>query len=260
MREFLKTIRGNIDKTFKEDMGRLQRFVTRNEAGLVILGAFLVFLGFVVKEKYQQKNKDLVSALEEASTTFAVRNGFHAVDLQLRAIRANQQEYGEVASLDRRHPPTIEEEQRLIMLEGQALSVHQAALSSASDLCERLPNIPDSLARERQSATNTVKDLEVRHKRHEASLEQIKKDGKGKPDEKSLDSLDLMVNAVNIGAAMSIDSFTESARNEARYAQSMAEIDADLATQGSYVLWGLGWSLGLIGKLLKVPGLEMPGP
>ena len=42
---------------------------------------------------------------------------------------------------------------------------------------------------------------------------------------------------------------------DARHEQFVSELNAKLATKASYALFALGWGLGLLGKLLKLPAL-----
>jgi len=261
MNNIAKEMVTNIRNLFAEDMGRLRKFITSHEAAFTILGAFIVFLGFVVREGYQQENKDLASDIGAAANIFAIRSELYQVDLQLRALRVNERNYGEVASLNHKQAPSLEEVEQLIVLESWALAVQKAALATTEDLYRKLPKKEEYLVGDERRAGESMKSLETSNKEHKDSLEQIRKEaGNGKPDPKELDQLDVLVRAVDIGATLDVNEFGESTLIDARGAHQIAEIYADWATRGSYVLFTLGWALGLMGKLLKLPALdEAPG-
>jgi hypothetical protein len=49
--------------------------------------------------------------------------------------------------------------------------------------------------------------------------------------------------------------YSEALRGEAERQSKLAERKVDISTYASYALFGIGWFLGLIGKLLKLPVL-----
>lgn len=237
-----------------EDIGRLRKFATRHEMALTILGAFIVFLGFVIKEGYQEQNRELASAVGAASNIFAIRNELQQVDLQLRALRANEKDYGEISSLSGHKAPRIEDVEGLIVLESRALVIHEAAFKSAEDLYQKLPDKSKDLVDVERSASEAIRKLDAANKQHRDFLERIRKEaGKGKPDPKALYLLDGLVRFVDIGAAGDVNLFGEFTLSHAEFVHTVAELNAAFATKGSYVLFALGWGLGLMGKLLKVP-------
>ncbi len=225
---------------------------------LAILGAAIVFAMFVVKDAYRESLKEIVYSIQTAETSFQIISGFERVDVRLRKIEQQtftDQTPKELVFLGRMlrkrmklpDPPSNEE-----ITFQKSLSGYETDVKNLEHLLSEVPGHQEDrhFLEETEAAIQDAYKTEVQ---------------------------DQAGNSVKSGTngAARIASFLADESREATSAEILtmlreaeehivldAEKERDLRedrlrryTIASYILYPIGWLIGLIGKLTGVPGI-----
>jgi hypothetical protein len=248
--EFLMSIREMARRVSPRPRkpGTIRSFITRHETLFAILGAFIVFVGFIVKEGVRESYKDLAQELEQTKWRNEVRTGlgdiamgvtdlrmkgfyreFHSGDLgrPRQAMEAALIRMQFTTNMDSLNEATTKLTVSRMLLE--ELPYHDPGLELLSQSLIPLTNVEISL--DLQEGSFTEKQFEIESKKADDSRKVI-----AGLVEKETRFCDLVE------------------EDAARQLKEKAD-RLKYATVWMYILFVVGWGLGLLGKILKIPAL-----
>ncbi len=222
----------------------------------------MVFATFIVKEGVRDNLKDVVSAFENAQTTFALRDQEMKMTTMLTEIRTRV-----VALNDKSLPKmpvgagrvsqayaSVEQTRETIELLGQSVG-------TITPLAQKLPkdekrdaelvectNLLSGTREDYLKAQTVLKDVLTRAQSSKRDLT--------KEDKQRVVSAETAYIAVQQQAALKIAAFESGVLSEAPKYREEQEHRYAWWNKASYWLYSLGWGLGLIGKIYGVEGVE----
>ncbi len=216
----------------------VRAFIIRHDTFFTMLGAFIVFLGFFVREGVLEKTKDLDSALDQATFVHEFREEFARIYKQV-SHDENAIEVEKTADAD--------------VLAGDA------SLFYGRKLLEYLPNSNEALEKTAQE----LKDRSLAIFVAEFHIEQKKATLKVNEDDKAMlaqtrsDLANRLKSYVSDSASYKSDAqaFDKAVTEEAEKQHKENKQLLNVATTTQYLLFLLGWGFGLAGKILKIPSL-----
>lgn len=246
-------------------------FVEKHDVVFTILGATLVFIGFVMKDGFQETNKDVSALLVLTQFNADLQETLAGISDDVSELRRPQLESEE------KFPLRIKDTHITYMVDDLDYRVAQSGVNRryltstfqmAHSLFEHLPKQPLALmimdARAsvlihqlRQSTPDLSKaqillSLELtRHGRSRQETSQIA-DAGNKRATKEISSYE----EIEYRCFEVIPDFKDQVVREIGRQHQRAESRLRSATRGSYFLFAIGWFLGLIGKLWKIPALS----
>ena len=236
-------------------------FIKKHKRWFTFVGAGVVFLTFVAKEGVRDNLKDVVSAFENAQTTFTLRDQNVRMTTMLTEIRTRV-----VALNDKSLPKMpvgvwrvsqayagVEQTRETIQLLGQSLA-------TITPLAQKLPKdekrdaelveCTKLVAQTRDdylTAENVLKDVLTRAQSSKSDLT--------KADEQRAESVAGAYVAVEQQAAVRIAALESGVLSAAPKYREEQEHRYAWWNKASYWLYSLGWGLGLIGKIYGVDGV-----
>ena len=241
--------------------GSVGRFIKKHKRWFTFVGAFVVFATFVTKEVVRDNLKDVVSAFENAQTTFALRDQNARMTTMITEIRTRV-----VALNDKSLPKMplgvwrvsqayagVEQTRETIQLLGQSLDI-------VTPLAQKLPKdekrdvelvectkLIDQTRDDYLKAQTVLKDVLTRAQSSKRDLT--------KEDEQRAESVAGAYIAVEQQAADRISALESGVLSEAPKYREEQERRYAWWNKWSYYLYSLGWGLGLIGKIYGVEGV-----
>jgi hypothetical protein len=247
-------------------------FVNRHEIAFMIAGAAIVFLGFVVKEGYREQDRDLMSAIDGAATTFIVSSHLQQIAWLVQSVAIPPDD----ASADWRQLPknllklTSEEQlneltipfENTVGLYATSISITDRMLTK---LLSKTPGLEDkrSLEEQQVSAKEALKALRSAYYGRLTSAIKRQLNAAKKDEvfwalrERDVAKKEFYKAAIFLDGRLYL--YNSSVLTSARKEQEKLERAVQLATNGSYALFLLGWGLGLLGRILKLPALSGGG-
>jgi hypothetical protein len=212
---------------------------------LTILGALIVFVTFLVKEGKRDELKELVQSLDAAQSLFEIRQENHDISRDVAELLGRIP--GPV-KLERKFP-AVEEIEEMI---GRHSFHYTSSLSNLRELLAKFPNPADLAAL--NSLQERADSLDANRKDAMTAIE----DAKPIPGGLLRNALVLMAVPIALGEHLlsqdeqlesDITAFTKGALKHADEFKAKQERIYKSYTWLSYLLYFVGWTLGLIGKL-----------
>jgi hypothetical protein len=240
-------------------------FVERHDALFTTAGALIVFLGFFMKEGVRETTKDL-------SDSIATANRFHSIHDALNSISQSELYLGDTlreidhATSGNHSSDMFARDRSMIAMAptfSAELDLERHKFLVTTELLDALPARPMNLERQRRELAQSLIDdpdaTALKKEVHHYSGADTSEDAASKQrlEEEKSRIKHLMVHAVMVVMAISpkLDAFTRDVSDEAVRQKEEQEGKLKSATYIMYGLFTLGWGLGLIGKVLKLPAL-----
>jgi hypothetical protein len=223
------------------------------------VGATIVLSTFVVKDTWSESLRSFIDALESTQTAFLIRADDNNL---LRTLHDIQLDIYDLPTAGRKSLTTGEKVGRLNG-EAEVVTLECRRVEDFLETMDRLNEMLPADGDRRKNLTMLKESLStLRNEAHDMDLASIapgviSTEGKklvtgSKSNDKGL-SMELVLWALNDD----VDSFSEGILKEARKLKDTKEHDYRIAKFFSFGLYGLGWVVGLIGKLVGEKGLEV---
>jgi hypothetical protein len=229
----------------------------RHDAFFTVLGALIVFIGFFVREKLRDKSRELSQALLTAENNQTIRKDLINIDLTLDMIAGQPM----IGSAPAGRAPTLDEREdaamHLMILQSEDFKSLNARFQIDEDLTEAVVkagadrSVKDELLRKAEALKAASQKLWPR-------FVDIKRPNSATELNKSMKERDQAEDSITKFADQVLD-FENRIAEELKRKKEQYDSWQDAAEYGVYGLFGIGWALGLIGKLLKVPALASSG-
>jgi len=237
-------------RTLKSISPRLKKWIRRNHRTLTLVGAFIVFTTFIVKDAVREQLRDLVDserATEQAFQASVQRSdtldAYYRIESKIDSVRARV--FGQDKARD--VPGTDEDKLRHM----HRLLVQAKMLQpEIESLCKKLPQ--DGLVRlAREDTKKAIDKAEESYQEAVKALESLVADpqkarGVVPAIRKADNTAEYLVESL-VGAVGLLT-------YDAQQARQNHELRLAICTWASYFLYSLGWGLGLAGRLVGVEG------
>jgi hypothetical protein len=237
-------------------------FVKKHDALFTVLGAGIVFLSFYVKEGVRDRSKEMASSINTARTMFAVRSAIGDIASSLHSERSIVELTK--SRLENPGPVSMKLLFDYVQVSINSLSTerseHWDTYRIASDLLNSLPVKSQELA-----VTNSELEKTLNEKKPMETANALGKSLAELEASKDLDDLDKELSLFHImsvipsidmdGEGFKISNFGQRVLEEAKKQNDKQERTLKWTTYATYATFTLGWILGLIGKLFKLPAL-----
>jgi hypothetical protein len=256
-------------------------FVDRHEALFAILGAFIVFLGFFVREGVMDRSRELASVIQSAEADYSLRaqlvEDFEHLEFMEQTIESR---IADIKTLERRSvSKSVAHELKSKMENNRgdefsrlAADEHNArqGIRGLRLSFELVDQVFEALPKKRTDLANSEKNIQLMFAQADTLESDMDnnitgplQDNSSLFQEKNLQkimplyhadirALDKLVN----GIWHSLDTFIPKTLQSAKEEQKAAEMTKGRATTLSYLLFVVGWISGLLGRILKIPALS----
>jgi len=231
-----------------------RNYVSRHSRLLIFVGALIVFVTFLVKEGLRERLKDLVDSIDTAQSVFVAERENQQMSQRLAEIYRIS-----VVSYDNMHNPAPQPGEAYPITIATIMSHYQGAYDAEQRLESEL-NAVDRLLEKLPTDQNRDKklnDLQTQFK----AVQKTDEDFRNTPSPRSTSELKENLNsAVSLehqawDTETAIQNLSLSILKDSAEVKKRDETYFKIATWGSYLLYCLGWGLGLIGKLFGLDGL-----
>jgi hypothetical protein len=233
----------------------IKRTIKKQSSWITVLGAAVVFAMFVVKDAYRDELRDVANSISEAQRFFVIDASFMSVDKRLQVI---QNAVGRSPKSDMKQPVTLDNIDDWMMvttLEDDQKQIAPRIAGELESIGELLRDIPDQ-----KEDSDHLAQISI-----ELNVEAVDADnlihkdwGKNATAGKKKEILSLQESVPM--RVMSDRSTLADLDKRTKKLYQKAFLDANLerlerekrlrqATIASYVLYPLGWVIGLLGKL-----------
>lgn len=229
---------------------------------LPIVGAGIVLATFVVKEALREDLKDFVDAIDNAEGVFLIRSEFNSTAFQLRVIEQKIDRVEQVTTSTTKDLFTLLALNQQMMIFRELHDGAESSLDNVFRFAQRLPE--DRKKYYEQEVAHLRDDLGGARKlfRDEGILiartaSRVGPDLVPSPEDRVVianasTQLFDQTNAV----LTPTQALSTKILKEADEIENQKQQRYDRLTKGSYVLFGIGWLLGLIGKVKSVDAVE----
>jgi len=229
-------------------------FVSRHSKLLIFVGALIVFVTYLVKEGLRERLKDLVDSVDKAQSAFVAERENQQLSQRLAEIYRVG-----IISYDNMHTPAPPPGQPYPITISTIMSHYQGAYDTEQRL-ENEWNAVDRLLEKMPKDQNREKQLNVLQTQLKA-VQKADEDFRNTQSPRSPSEL-----KENLNAAVSLEhqawdtetaiqNFALSILKDSAEIKKRDETYFKIATWSSYLLYCLGWGLGLVGKLFGLDGL-----
>jgi hypothetical protein len=263
--------------------------VEKHDQLFTVLGALIVFIGFFAKEVERENTKELLSSIKQAESSFAEQDKLTSLRVALESLASNEQYlvsmsqtenfsrmYGSDKSpegLQNLSYRTREDGSRQSMVRSVASTGFSLTIELGDRLFTALPYPATQLTQLRKDTGTLLDQLEGSRRKLDQMAEQqmnmtdhlLEQNGghlivpaQSPSDMRTLldatyAQLDYDRNIAKMQTT--IRSWKEALLKEAEAQSKKQERRLTIVTWITYALFFVGWSLGLIGKLLRLPAL-----
>ena len=241
----------------------MKRYLPKRPKRLLpIIGAGIVLATFVIKEALREDLKDFVDAIDNAAGVFVIRGDFNSTAFQLRVIEQKIDRVEQVTTSPTKDPFTllVVNQQMMIFRE-----LHDGAQNSLDNITRLSQRFPADRKKSYQAETSKLStDLaNARRAFREEGVIIAGSSSRVGPD--LVPTGEDRVSIANAGTALlnqtnavlaAIQTLSTKILKEADDVEDSKQHRYDFLTKWSYVLFGLGWLLGLVGKLFGVDAME----
>jgi hypothetical protein len=240
-------------------------FVQRHDALFTTAGALIVFVGFFMKEGVRETTKDLSGSIATANKFYSIHDALNNIAESEFGIANTVRDINHVIAADQ-SSDVFAKENSLVSLApaySAMLDLERHKFLVSAELLDELPAKPFSLEEQRRELSEALIDdkdvtgLKEAISRYFAANVAGDSGNKERMEEEKGRVRSLTVHAVTVVLATSskLKAFTSDVSDEAVRQKEEQERKLKSATYTTYGLFTLGWGLGLIGKVLKLPAL-----
>ena len=227
----------------------LKVFITQHRRLVTFIGALIVFVTFIVKDGLREQLKDLVSSIDSAESVFAIRNDATTTAMWLQRLQEQVDWIAEKIKLKATSysGDMVERTHSSLEIINEVHESLGVSLDNISKLVEKVPGQKQSI----QKVEEIKKRLQELRDQHDVLVQIFTREPMGviwklapllSETQKTSDDTRLLARQVLATAVT---------------ARKQREEVVGVATWASYVLYTLGWSLGLAGRLYGVDDAEM---
>jgi hypothetical protein len=221
-----------------------------------IVGVGIVLATFVVKDAVREDLKDFVDDLDSASGVFAIRGDFNMIAFQLRVIEQKVDHVEQLTANPTKDPFTLLAVNQQAMIIREWLDAAEITIDNVARLSERLSaERTEFYARSLATIRGQVKVARVAFRA--AGVVAATAASRGNPDGTPalLDRTEIFranTDAQNKTTTLvnATETISKAIREEAEALKLQKEQRYKTLTIVSYVLFGIGWILALIGRLI----------
>jgi hypothetical protein len=235
-------------------------FVERHDALFTTAGALIVFVGFFMKEGVQERTKELSSSIATAHRFYTIHDSLNSIAESEFNIANTLRDISHATSSTQPSDVFAQDSSLVSMapIYAAKLDLERHQFLVTAELLDSLPAKPFSLEDQRQELSEALisdKDVEGLKEAMSSYYASNIAGNKELFDEKKQQVRSLTVHAVKVVLATSskLKSFTKDVSDEAVRQKEEQERKLQSATYVTYGLFTLGWGLGFIGKILKLP-------
>jgi hypothetical protein len=230
-----------------------RNYVSRHSRLLIFVGALIVFVTFLVKEGLRERLKDLVDSIDTAQSVFVAERENQQMSQRLAEIYRIS-----VVSYDNMHNPAPQPGEAYPITIATIMSHYQGAYDAEQRLESEL-NAVDRLLEKMPTDQNREKKLNDVQTQFKA----VQKNDEGFRNTPSPHSTSELKENLNSAVSLehqawdtetAIQNLSLSILKDSGEVKKRDETYFKIATWGSYLLYCLGWGLGLIGKLFGFDG------
>jgi hypothetical protein len=235
----------------------LRKWFRDHDRLITIVGAIVIFVTFLIKEWYGDNLKDLKQSIDSGQAIFVLQNENRTVQQRLSWLWiTTSNTYTNVLTPIRPDPSKItlqaEESQSQFTLD----SINR--MKDQFDATERLlKNVPHE-----QSKDDQLKALQQRYNTASSNFHEFKMSGSSTPQaelEQGFRAI-LVIEREVLFIEDDLDKFSTDFFKDSHKVQEEKERDFDRAQYASIVLYAMGWSLALLGKLFGPKHEEEEAP
>ena len=211
---------------------------------LTFVGAVIVFFTFVVKDAFREQVKDLADVILSSENMFLLRTDMSRLSLSLESHRRLVEET---------KPPTTrvqaDNDERERMWIYASIDRDSEELDRSSALLDKLP-----MAIKRRSA---IELAGVRQQLQQLKVDVVAKREWYGPSEGGFHLYDPMMNLFGqqLRISSALDALQEHILADSKQAEQRYDQRYKFATWASYILYAVGWGLGLAGRLVGVEAI-----
>jgi hypothetical protein len=237
-------------------------FVERHDALFTTAGALIVFVGFFMKEGVRETTKDLSDSIATASRFYSIHDALNNIAESEFSIVNSVRDINHVTAASGA-TEVFAKESSLVSLApaySATLELERHRFLVAAELLDSLPAKPFNLVDQRRELSEALIDdkgvtalNEAMSKYYAANVS----GNKERLEEEKSRVRSLTVHAVEVvlHTSSKLKAFTSDVSDEAVRQKEEQERKLKSATYTTYGLFTLGWCLGLIGKVWKLPAL-----
>jgi hypothetical protein len=246
------------DRSIASTLGSFKSVVTRHDSLFTVLGALIVFIGFFLKEGFQESSKELAASL--SSTTFStnVMLQLHSqADALVLLSPAHQRDFGSVPkSIDKDAVGYLTPITKRMDAFKDRLAISQNVYAGLQPLYEALPIADPETKAERQTLVTKINALIGKTDGFEPQLIQLntkilaslKRNGGSidTPTRGEIDAFDTTLTGIETDATVmsgELSSFQDNVFEEADDQSKTMERRAAWAKALSIVLFVIAWSM-----------------
>jgi hypothetical protein len=237
-------------------------FVERHDALFTTAGALIVFVGFFMKEGVRETTKDLSGSIATANKFYSIHDALNNIAESQFNIANTVREISHVTSPSPASD-VFAKDSSLVSLApvySAELDLERHKFLVTAELLDALPAKPFNLeAQRRELSQALIDDQDVTALKEEMSryyAANVSGNNEHLEEEKSrVRSLTVHSVKVVLATSSKLRAFTRDVADEAVRQKEEQERKLKSATYTTYGLFTLGWGLGLIGKVLKLPAL-----
>lgn len=225
---------------------RFVRWLRKHHRLLTFVGALIVFGTFVVKDALREQLKDLVDSIDSAQSTYVVRMDISRIELYVKSLNRYVR-YGSSSQGETKIAQTESLKRDIDDLVGMTQYL-AAQVGNINRLAQKLGSA------NKKEVTNSIESINKQHEDLRASVTDYVRLAENN-DQSRLSEMSSKIDASWHTAETLVTSTPQFAFNlltSAREVSKRQEERYRFYTWASYFLYALGWSLGLIGRLVGV--------
>ncbi|HTU44887.1 MAG TPA: hypothetical protein VMF91_07485 [Bryobacteraceae bacterium] len=239
------------------DTSGVRRFVTKHETAFTLLGAFIVFWGFFVKEGIRETSHDLAVSLDAAQTSYLVLADLKQITTHFERERTNVRN----AKLQRTSPGTLDDLFNDESTIQRTFDEQKGTFYLTERLFAKLPVKPQKFLADDRKIRDEVQKFESVGEDTSHKMDALDWDDPGY--DKTVEDMERRLVSVRqhqiVQVVGDVFDFNEEIVDLAEKEQEQQERREAWASIGSYGLFAFGWALGLTAKLLRLPVLAPIG-
>jgi ABC-type Na+ efflux pump permease subunit len=239
------------------DKKRIKRFLRKRDRLLTVIGAIIVFVMFMVREGAREHLKEVADTVAAAESSYALSETIESavdadVNLEFKeAAKAVIQETNNPAVLFNRRAAYARIMAKTLPLAPRYLIRLQYSLKELADVADVLKDA-DGLKSHVREESRLLKVLEDDYDKLPRMTVEEMHDSKN--EEKATEAIQgfITMSGTFMTFTLNLDPLHHDVLAEAERQKQQAETWFKWCTWGSYVLYSIGWALGLVGKIFGV--------
>jgi hypothetical protein len=237
-----------FDKSWIPRRILLKNFVTEHRRMLGFVGALIVFVTFMVKDGLREELKDLVSSIDSAEDVFAIRNDSSTTAMWLQRL---QEQVDWVAEKTKLKGTSYSGD--MVERTHSSLEITREQHESIAMAFENIRRLIEKLhgrKKEEEQLAALEKRLEAAREEHDVLALKF-----GREPMSVLWAIAPLLNeteAISEDTRQLAKDLLGAAATERKHRETVYGV----STWASYLLYTLGWSLGLAGRIFGISDLE----